>query len=126
MKTFLIIYSYVSFIVAFIAYHYFDIAMASYFQEQLNGKVWLFFRSITESGEGLYWIIPPGLAYLFYRFAPLSIMPFSSWLLKHREEDMRVMGFVAFSALLSGFIVNVFKIVFGAWCIQCLSDIGAA
>ena len=100
---------------AFTAYHYMDVAMAEYFYDRINGPVWQFFRFITESGEGLYWIVPPGLAYLFYRYMPLKWMPFSAWLIRHRAQDMRVMGFVTLSALVSGIAVNVFKIIFGRY-----------
>jgi membrane-associated phospholipid phosphatase len=86
--------------------------MAMYFQENLYNHVYDFFRFITESGEGLYWIVPPGLVYLFYRYFPLTWLPFSAWFIDKREEDMRTMGFIALSALLSGLLVNILKLVF--------------
>lgn len=115
MKTFLILYSYASLILAWIAYYHIDLPLTEYYHANLYDEVWHFFRNITESGEGLYWIVPPGFVYLFYRYAPLKWMPFSNWLIKHRSQDMRVMGFVALTALMSGLIVNILKLVFGRY-----------
>ncbi len=111
----LIAYSYFTIIVSFLAYLYFDIPMAEYFQERIGNDLWWFFRSITESGEGFYWIVPTGMVYLFYRYVPLQFLPFNSWLRRHRMEDMRIMGFVSLTALLSGLLVNILKLVFARY-----------
>lgn len=115
MKFYLIIYSYLVIIVSILSYLYFDIPMAEYFQERTGNDVWRFFRSITESGEGFYWIVPTGVVYLFYRYVPLQFLPFSSWLQRHRLEDMRIMGFVALTAFLSGLLVNILKLFFARY-----------
>jgi membrane-associated phospholipid phosphatase len=112
MKSTLVIYSYATLILAALSYWYFDIPVALYFYDNLyNGFFW-FFRFITESGEGLYWIVPTGLLYFFYKYFPLQYLPFSSWLLSKREEDMRIMGFISLSALISGLLVNILKLFF--------------
>jgi membrane-associated phospholipid phosphatase len=115
MKSTLIIYSYLTLILAALSYWYFDLPIALYFQANLYDGVYDFFRLITESGEGLYWIVPTALAYWFYRFFPLRYLPFSSWFIKNREEDMRIMGFVALSAFLSGLLVNILKLIFARY-----------
>lgn len=115
MRTTLVIYSYLTFIAAALCYWHFDQPIALYFQANLYDGVYDFFRLITESGEGLYWIVPTALVYWFYRFFPLQYLPFSSWFMKNRAEDMRVMGLVALSAFLSGLLVNLLKLVFARY-----------
>jgi len=115
MKSTLIIYSYVTLILAAVSYAYFDLPVALYFQSILYGDVYDFFHLITESGEGVYWIVPTALVYWFYRYFPVQYLPFSSWFIKNRAEDMRIMGFVALSAFLSGLLVNILKLIFARY-----------
>ena len=115
MKITLIIYSYLTLILAAVSYWYLDLPIALYFQANLYDDVYDFFHFITESGEGLYWIVPTALVYWFYRYFPLTYLPFSSWFIKNREEDMRIMGFVALSAFLSGLLVNILKLIFARY-----------
>lgn len=115
MKTTLIIYSYITFILAVLGFWYFDLPIALFFYGNVNSGVEVLFHLITESGERLYWMVPTALGYFFYRFVPLKHMPFSAWLMKNREVDMRVMGFVALSVFWSGLLVSVLKMTFARY-----------
>lgn len=112
MSIFLIIYSYITLILAGLSYIYLDLPLAEYFQNRMYDDTYWTFKQLTDSGEGFYWIVPTGIVYLFYRYFPLHWLPASGWLLKNRLEDMRVFGFVALSALLSGILVNLLKLLF--------------
>ena len=110
-----VIYSYVTLFLIISSYYFFDLIVAQYFAEVQRGAVWQFFRAITDSGEGFYWIVPTGLMYLFYRYFPLEALPFAGWFKRNRLVDMRNAGFIALSALASGLTVNLLKLVFARY-----------
>ncbi|MGD2119982.1 MAG: phosphatase PAP2 family protein [Chromatiales bacterium] len=111
----LAIYTVTSLVLAWLSYLYWDIRIASYFYSNNTPPVIEWFKFITEFGEGVYWIVPPGLLYLLYRLSRAYVVPLDSLrqLLEYRRDSlMRLAGFVSLSALTSGFLVNVFKLIF--------------
>ena len=112
MKVLLIIYSYVTALLVYLSYVFWDIPVASFFYPRMYDDLWVVFDYITEAGEGGYWIYSTGLMYLGYRFLPLEKMPFGQRLIKYRDADMRAAGFVALTAIVSGILVNLLKILF--------------
>jgi len=115
MQNRLIVYTSVSLLIALLSYLYLDLVIAEFFQQRMGDDLWRFFRFITEAGEGVYWIIPPAIIYYAYKYLPLSRLPYSRWLEMHRHEHMRVTGFIAITAFLSGLIVNIFKLIFARY-----------
>lgn len=113
-----IFYTAFSFLLAVVSYFLFDKPVAVYFESVPD--VWWeeSFEVITLFGEGFYWIIYPGSIYLFYRLSKLvTLWPavLQRWVAYQRDWRMQTMGFVALTALLSGFIVNLLKILFARY-----------
>ena len=115
MKVLLIIYSYATALFVYLSYVFWDVPVASYFYQRLYDELWVLFDYITEAGEGGYWIYPTALMYLGYRYLPLERMPFGNKLMQYREADLRAAGFVALTAIVSGILVNLLKIVFARY-----------
>ena len=114
-QRYFILYTAFSFLLSILSYLYLDKPVTRFFHRYEGSDLEAFFDFITESGEGFYWIVPTGLMYLFYRYFPLYLLPFSDWFKRNRLTDMRNAGFIALSALASGIAVNLLKLVFARY-----------
>ena len=114
-KKLFVVYSLPIFLLAWGSYVFIDLAVAEYFYQYQGTAVWRFFKELTELGEGIYWIVPAGLLYLFFRFVPVPQFRQATWFDRNQSEILRVYGFVALTALLSGLVVNILKIIFARY-----------
>lgn len=117
-ERFFILYTALSFLFSIFSYVYIDKPVAIFFHDLAGSSVEHFFDFLTEYGEGFYWIVYPGLIYIIYRLS-LRYSAGPVWLRnileKNREYRMRVMGFIALTAIVSGLAVNIFKLIFARY-----------
>ena len=114
VKSRLIIFSFISVVISLVSLFYFDLLLTQYFHENQRNLNWVIFDHLTEIGERSYWIIISGILYFMYRYFPhLDFFP--RWVCRDKERCKRATGFVALSALFSGLVVNIFKLIFARY-----------
>lgn len=112
------IYTAASFLIAVLSFFYLDKPSANYFHGLSGSSVEVVFDFITEYGEGFYWIVYPGALYLIYRLS-MRVAFKPVWLRevleKNREYRMQSMAFIASTAIASGLLVNILKLIFARY-----------
>lgn len=99
-----------------ISFIYVDLPLAEYFHSRRGDSLWHFFDWLTEFGEGIYWILPPWVIYLAYRYVPAYTSVFNFLLRKDgHHHRMYMAAFVGLTAFWSGLIVNVLKLIFARY-----------
>lgn len=84
-----------------VSYHFFDLPLALYFHSQQESLLVQTASVVTQMGEGIYYIIPSLLLYLFWR--------------KRLPIHAKVALFIFLTTSISGILVNLFKLIFGRY-----------
>ena len=84
---------------ALVSYNFFDLPVATYFQNLKGNRLYEFFHFLTEFGKAEYFLLPAAAFYFYYKKRDIS-------------KSLKA-GFVFVSVALSGIIVLLIKMIGG-------------